>query len=74
MWSESAHVDDASDTVPSMHVVECFVDLAERLAVGDELVDLVTVSKRRKACDPRTNLSTFRPYSLGQGREVECDL
>lgn len=35
-----AHVDDATDAVARVHVVESLVDAAERLAVGDELVDL----------------------------------
>lgn len=36
----STHVHNASDAVSGVHVVERVVDLVERLAVGDEFVDL----------------------------------
>lgn len=34
------HVNDATDALAGVHVVESAVDAAEGLAVGDELVDL----------------------------------
>lgn len=35
-----AHTHDTPDTVTSMHIVECLVDLVKRLPVSDELVNL----------------------------------
>lgn len=35
-----AHVNDAADALARVHVVEGLVDAAERLAVGNELIDL----------------------------------
>jgi hypothetical protein len=37
---ELLHIDDSTDTITLLHCLESVVDLAESLAVGDELVDL----------------------------------
>lgn len=35
-----AHVDNASDTITSLHILEGLVDAGQSLAMGDEFVDL----------------------------------
>jgi hypothetical protein len=71
-----AHVNNAADAVARVHVVESLVDAGERLAVGDELVDLqlaghVVVDKigeLRAALDAAE--SAALPYTAGD--ELEC--
>jgi hypothetical protein len=71
-----AHVNNAADAVARVHVVESLVDAGERLAVGDELVDLqlaghVVVDKigeLRAALDAAE--SAALPYTAGD--ELKC--
>ena len=44
MQSVFPHVHHTADTVAGLHVLERLVDLGERLAVRDELVDLQTAA------------------------------
>jgi hypothetical protein len=73
---ELAHINNAADAVARVHVVESLVDAAERLAVGDELVDLQLaghivvdeVRELRAALDAAE--SAALPYAAGD--ELEC--
>lgn len=70
------HIDNGTDTVTLLHRLEGVVDLAESLAVGDELVDLeITllvigdkVVQLRAALD--TTECTSSPHSAGN--KLEC--
>lgn len=69
------HIDDGTDAVALLHRLESVVDLAESLAVGDELVDLeITllvvgdkVVQLRAALD--TTECTSSPHSAGNKLE-----
>jgi hypothetical protein len=71
-----AHVNNAANAVARVHVVEGLVDAAERLAVGDELVDLQLaghvvvdeVGELRAALDAAE--SAALPHAAGD--ELEC--
>jgi hypothetical protein len=71
-----AHVNNAANAVARVHVVESLVDAAERLAVGDELVDLQLaghvvvdeIGELRAALDAAE--SAALPYAAGD--ELEC--
>ena len=73
---ELAHVNNAANALAGVHVVEGLVDAAERLTVGDELVDLQLalhvvvdqVGELRAALD--TAESTALPHTAGD--ELEC--
>jgi hypothetical protein len=73
---ELLHVDDSTDAVTLLHCLEGVVDLAESLAVGDELVNLkVTllvigneVVQLGTALD--TTESTSSPHSASN--KLEC--
>lgn len=70
------HVDDGTDAVAAVHVVEGGVDLAERVAVRDELVDLELaghvvvdeVGQLRAALDAAEGAAL--PHAAGD--ELEC--
>lgn len=70
------HVDDATDTVTLLHLIEGGVDAVQRLAVSDELVHLelaveVVVDETRKLC---ATLDTTEGTSLPDttSDELEC--
>lgn len=73
-----AHIDDATNALARVHVVEGLVDAAERLAVGDKLVDLQLaghvivdqVGKLSAALD--TAESAALPYTAGDELEWSC--
>jgi hypothetical protein len=70
------HVDDATDTVTLLHLIEGGVDTVQRLAVSDELVHLelaveVVVDETRQLC---ATLDTTKGTSLPDttSDELEC--
>lgn len=70
------HGDDAAHTVAGLHVLESLVDLVQRLAVGDEFVDLeitveVVLDKSWKlSAALHTTKGTSLPYTSGD--KLEC--
>ena len=70
------HVDNATNTVTLLHLIEGAVDSTQRLAVGDELVHLelavqVVVDQTRELC---ATLDTTEGTSLPDttGNKLEC--
>jgi len=70
------HVDDATDAVAGLHVVEGLGDLAKRLSVCDELVDLelalqvVVDEVGQLSATLDTAEGAALPYTTGD--ELEC--
>jgi len=70
------HIDNAADAITLLHIVECGSDVVERLAVGDELINLQLalhvivdqVGKLGASFD--TTESTTPPDTAGD--ELEC--